>query len=429
MNKSIPHKRAPGPKGGLIWGSLNEFTTDSLSFLGQAAQDYGDVVRFRFGPITAHMVNSPEHIEHVLSRNAKNYDKNTRSAERIRATCGDSLLFEGPAWQRHRRLIQPVFQPRNMGDTAPVVDSAMAPMLDRWAECVKRGEPVDIVYEMMQLLITVSVRVLFTSEVDVDRIDCALAVLLDDTWRRLEAPLDLSTLSSRFHRPAFKAAVREIDEIVFEIIKTRRNSGETHDDVLSRLLVAHETEGEAQLSDQELRDAAVTLLLAGHETTANALARAFYLIAKSPEKNFETTDPNALFSETLRLYPSVWIIERRAIEDGEIAGYHIPKGSSVLVLPFVLHRHPEFWPNAEEFDPTRFDAEQSENRPRHAYLPFGLGPHRCVGLHMANALATRVMTNVFDRFRLRLLPDQPVTMVPGVTLRHANTVRMLVDEV
>jgi len=419
--------RAPGPKGSLIWGSLGDFRRDSIGFLLQSVQNHGDVVRFRFGPITAHLLNRPEYAEHVLSRNAQNYDKNTRSAERIRATCGDSLLFEGPVWLRHRRLIQPVFQPKNMMDIGPLVDQAMTGMLERWSGFARRNEPVDIVSEMMRLLISTAVKILFGTDVDADRIDRALAVILADTWRRIQAPLDPSMISLRFHRRAFKDAVGEIDDIVFDIIKERRRSGVVADDVLSRLLVAHETEGEEQLSDQELRDAAVTLLLAGHETTANALARAFSLVAQSPEKNFETTNPTKLFAEAVRLYPSIWVIERRVISHDQIGGYHIPRGSSVLVSPFVLHRNPEFWPDPDQFDPTRFDAGPSENRPRHAYIPFGLGLHRCVGLHLANSLASRIMSNVYQRFRLRLMPDQATTMVPGITLRHESAVRMMVE--
>ncbi len=425
---SAKRKRcAPGPKGTFFWGSLGALQNDSTGFLSQAARDHGDIVRFRFGPFTAHLLNRPEYVEHVLSRNAGNYDKLTRSAERIRATCGDSLLFDGPVWQRHRRLIQPVFQPGNMADIAPEIDAAMAPFLGRWREHARKGTPVDIVSEMMRLLISTSVKILFSSDVDADKIDRALAVILADTWRRIEAPFDLSQLSARFHRRAFKDAVQEIDDIVFDIIRDRRHGAGTEDDVLSRLLQAHQTEGEAQLSDLELRDAAVTLLLAGHETTANALARAFFLVAQSPGQGFENANPKNLFAEAIRLYPSIWIIERRAIAEDEIAGCYIPKGSSVLMSPYVLHRRPEFWPDPERFDPSRFEGPATEGRPRNAYIPFGLGAHRCVGLHMANNLAARIIGNVYQQFRLRLLPDQDVTLVPGITLRHEKPVQMWVE--
>jgi cytochrome P450 len=396
---------------------------DALGFLTQAAAAHGDVVRLRFGPVIAHLLNHPDHIDHVLSRGAMGYDKNTRSVAQIRATCGASLLSsDGAAWQRHRRLIQPVFQPRFLDSIEPVVDTALDAMLDRWTIAARKAEPVDIVAEMMQLMIITSVRFLFSSEVDPTRIDRALTVLLADTWRRLEALFDPSMLSPRLHRPAFKNALAEIDALVFALIRARRESGERPDDLLSRLLSAHEGEGVDRLTDQELRDAAVTLILAGHETVANALASAFILLAQNPQ--WRGFDPQKIWSETLRLYPSIWIMERRAMIPDEIGGYQIGKGSSVLISPYVLHRNPNFWPDAAQFDPTRFDDTSIAARPRHAYLPFGLGPHRCIGLHLANRVADRILNRVQVTFRMELAPFSVMRLSPGITLRHVGAVYM-----
>jgi enediyne biosynthesis protein E7 len=415
--------RAPGPKGTLIWGSLGAVKEDALGFLTQAAATHGDIVRLRFGPVIAHLLNHPDHIDHVLSRGAAGYDKNTRSVAQIRATCGASLLSsDGAAWQRHRRLIQPVFQPRFLDTIDPVVDTALDFMMDRWAMAARNAQPIDIVAEMMQLMILTSVRFLFSSEVDPSRIDRALTVLLADTWRRLEALFDPSMLWARLHRPAFKTALAEIDALVFALIRARRESGERPDDLLSRLLCAHEAEGGDRLTDQELRDAAVTLILAGHETVANTLAWAFILLAQNPQ--WRGFDPQKIWSETLRLYPSIWIMERRAVRPDNIGGYQIGKGSAILMSPYVLHRNPNFWPDAALFDPTRFDAPQVAARPRHAYLPYGLGPHRCIGLHLANRVANRVLSRVQAVFRLELVAGANMKIVPGITLRHAGDVRM-----
>ncbi len=409
--------RAPGPQGGLILGSLSDFKADSLGFLSNAVRDYGDIVRFRFGPLTAHLINRPEHIEQVLSRNTANYDKATRSASRIAATTGDSLLSANQtAWKRHRRLIQPAFQPRCFDNVGPVIESLMDPMLARW----EAEGSIDIVDEMMQLVIAAAIKILFSSDIDPQRLNAALEVVLADTWRRIEAPLDGAMISPRLHRPAFKAAVRTIDEMVLSLIQDRRLLKDRPDDVLTRLLVAHETEGEVQLSDKELRDAAVTLLLAGHETTANALSWAFI----HASGGFATANPAHIFAEAIRLHPSIWIVERRTIEDDRIAGYHIPRGSSVLISPYILHRHPDFWPNPERFDPSRFAGEQP--RLRQAYMPFGLGQHRCVGLYLANKMAAHIIAAVFGRFELRLLPGQTLGALAGITLRHDQPVRMQV---
>ncbi len=411
--------RAPGPKGGLLLGSLREFSADSLTFLQCAVRDHGDIVRFRFGHITAHLLNNPEHVDHVLSRNSANYDKATRSASRIAATTGDSLLSANQAaWQRHRRLIQPAFQPGVFTGIEPQIDALLEPMLDRW----EQAGTVDIVDEMMQLVIAVAIRILFSADVDPRAIDTALKVILADTWRRIEAPLDASMLSARFHRPEFKAAVAQIDTLVLDLIQSRRMASERPDDVLTRLLDANQTEGEAQLSDQELRDATLTLLLAGHETTANALSWAFIRSAG----RFETANPAQIFAEALRLYPSIWVIERRAIQADTIGGYDIPRGSSVLISPYLLHRNPAFWPDPETFDPARCAGAQP--RARDSCLPFGLGPHRCVGLYLANKIAHHVLTKAYARFTLALLPDQALETVPGITLRHKEPVLLRVTK-
>ena len=428
MHGAAQSDRAPGPTGSLIMGSLGAFKADSIGFLERALQDHGDVVRMRFGPVTAHLVNHPDYIEQVLSRSAANFDKKTRSVAQIRATCGDSLLSaNAAAWQRHRRLIQPVFQPKVFADIGPVVDAEMADMMTRWQGVADQGGTVDIVAEMMHLVIATSVRMLFSSDVDIARLEAALTVILADTWRRIQSPRGPTLLFPGLHRRAFRGALAVIDDIVLGIIKDRKARSEQVDDLLGRLLTAHEAEGDERLSDQELRDIAVTLLLAGHETTASALAWTFHLVAQAPDAGFETLDPKLLFAETIRLYPSIWILERRVLEATTIDGYTVKRGTSVLISPYLMHRHPDYWPNPMLFDPCRFEGDHPD-RPRHAYIPFGLGPHRCVGLHMANAVAARVIENVYARFRLRT-DTVAADVDPGITLRHAGNLWMKVETV
>lgn len=410
--------RAPGPKGSVIWGSLAAFKANPLACLTEAAAEYGDVVRLRFGPVTAHLINRPEFVEQVLSRNAANYDKATRSASRIAAATGNSLLSaDQRAWQRHRRLIQPAFQPRRFAAIGPVIDSLLDPVLHRW----RAAAEIDIVDEMMQLVIGAAIRVLFSADIDAARLNAALGVLLADTWRRIEAPLDAAMLSPRLHRPAFKTALAEVDAMVFALIQDRRRAVSRPDDVLSDLLAAHEADGATRLSDRELRDATLTLLLAGHETTATALA---WALVHSASAGMAQAEPAHLFAESLRLHPSIWVIERRAIRDDSIDGYHIPRGSSVLISPYLLHRHPAFWPDPARFDPARFAPGMP--RLRDAYLPFGLGQHRCVGLHLANAMACHIIARVLAEFRLELVPDQALTECAEITLRPQAGIRLRV---
>lgn len=439
--------RAPGPRENFLLGSLMPFRRDAITMLTQSARDHGDIVRFRLGPMVVHLVNRPEYVEHVLLHRAANYDKQTRSVSKIRATCGNSLLSsDGEMWLRHRRLIQPVFRQQHLEQFVPVITETTTSMLETWDVSARSGAQIDIVSEMMHLTLKIAARILFGTDMhcEAEVVERSLTVVLQDTWRRLESLFDMSAISPALHRPSFRRALQEIDAIVYRIINSRRQAGAPSGNLLSRLLDAHDSGSKMRFSDQELRDAVVTLLLAGHETTANALASTFYLLSQSPKVEehvcrevngfnpatvsaSDLTNTGRVFAESIRLYPSVWILERRVIADDEIGGYHIPAGSTVVVSPWVLHRHPEFWPDAEQFDPERFSPEQSALRPSHAWIPFGIGPHQCIGQHMASLVAKQILGMVYRQFRLRLVPGQPIKLQPGITLRHAKGLRMTLE--
>ena len=445
---TVTRNTAPGPQGSLLWGCLKEFQADSIGFLAESVRQYGDIVRFRFGPVVAYLVNRPEYVEHVLVSQSRRYDKNTRSVSKVRATCGDSLLSsDGEPWLRHRRLIQPVFQPQHVAEFVPTIDSSTEEMLRSWDAKASSGQEIDIVSEMMGLTMSIAARAFFASDIrdQTAIIEQALEDILKDTWRRLETPFDLAAISPLFHRARFRRALREIDSVVYRIIGQRRQSGVDTDDLLSRLLRAHEADDGTRFTDQELRDAVVTLLLAGHETTANALASTFYLVSQSAptqdrlvnEANQQASDsePAELpetrkaFLEAIRMYPSIWIIERHAVADDQIGGYLIPKGSTVILSPYLLHRHGEFWQAPERYAPDRFALDRIAARPRYVYIPFGLGPHRCIGEHMALLVATRILSRVHRDFRLRLIAGQAIHPVPGITLRHDGPLRMTLHRV
>lgn len=446
--KQVPEneQQVPGPQGSLMLGCLPQFQADAIGFLTDSVRRHGDIVRLRFGYVVAYLLNRPEYVEQVLARDSRCYDKNTRSVAKLRATCGDSLLSsDGKPWLRHRRLIQPVFQPRRVAEFTATIDTATREMLAAWDTKLNSDPEVDIVSEMMGVTLTVAARVLFESDVrdQTVLIEHALEVILQDTWRRLEAPLDMAAISPVFRRRKFRRALAQLDQVVYRIIESRRQTGVIGDDLLSRLLRAHEGEQGESFTNQELRDAVVTLLLAGHETTANALASAFYLISQSTETQdrlvgearkpvrsqppAESSEARKAFLEAIRLCPSIWIIERRAVQEGRVDRYRIPKGSTVIVSPYLLHRHPEFWQDPESYQPDRFTPERIQSRPAHAYLPFGLGPHRCIGQHLALLVATRILTLVHREFRLRLVDGQSIRPIPGITLRHDGPLLMSLE--
>ena len=438
-------RRAPGPRGQFLLGSLPEFRRDMIGLLEESVRQHGDVVRFRFGPVTAHLVNHPDHVEHVLLERSDNYDKRTRSVAKIRTTCGNSLLAsDGEPWRRHRRLIQPAFRQEYLQRFLPVIAEITSRTLQRWQDFATAGEAIDVVSEMMQLTLKIAARIFFGTDVKDDAavIEHSLAVILRDTWRRLETPFDLAAISPAFRRPAFRRALREIDGVVYRIIEDRRRDESASDDLLSMLLEAHEGAGEKGLDDRELRDAVITLLLAGHETTANALAWTFYLVsqsedveerllgeaaAESGESAGNRSYVSMVFAETIRFYPSIWIMERHVRSHDEIGGYHIPAGSTVMISPYLLHRHPEFWDEPEVFDPDRFADEPDTFRSRCSYVPFGIGPHQCIGQQMALLVARHVLRAIYQRFHLQLVPGQTIGMEPGITLRHGGRVLMTLE--
>jgi cytochrome P450 len=273
-----------------------------------------------------------------------------------------------------------------------------------------------------------------------------LAEVLADTWRRVESPLDLTGLSSAFHRPRFVNAVRRIDDVVYRLIESRRRGTSAPHDLLAALLEARDPEAGIGLTDRELRDATITMLLAGHETTATALASTLSLVFRSPAVERRLADelqevlgdrpPGSedldrleyvdwTFSEAIRLYPSIWIMERRAVADDEIGGYAIPAGSMLLISPYLLHRHPRYWDEPERFEPERFSDARSAARPKHAYIPFGAGPHQCIGRTLAPLIARLIVAMVVRQFKLTPTATEPPILQPGITLRHARALWMV----
>jgi cytochrome P450 len=449
MASGVTSNRAPGPRGTWLLGCLGEFRRDPIELMMRITKQHGDVVRLRFGPIVAHVVNHPEFVGQVLEERQQIYDKRTRSVSKMRATCGASLLTEeGPLWLRHRRLIQPALLRQAVERYIPIVAAETMAMLEEWQDAARATRPLDVVAEMMRLTLAIAGRVLFGSDVSGDTLTIkqALTEILADTWRRVENVVDLTTVSPFFHRKTFVNAVGRIDDVVYRIIAKRRLEKGGADDLLSALLEASDPDVEAGLSDRELRDATITMLLAGHETTGNALASTLSLIFRSPaveerlagearevlrDRPPEREDidrleyANMVFAEAIRLYPSIWIMERRVVADDEIGGYAIPAGSMLLISPYVLHRHPRYWDDGERFAPERFSADRIAERPRHAYIPFGAGPHQCIGRFMAPMVARLVVAMVVQRFKLVPVSPENPKLLPGITLQHTGPLSMV----
>lgn len=437
---------APGPRGHWLLGNLREFRSDVLGLLDESARTFGDVVRFRLGPQVIHLLNHPEYVEYVLQKNARNFDKQTRSARFIRSVTGDSLLTtNGEFWQRQRRLIQPTFHHQNIDGFVESMTLATASMLEHWGGQAAKEEPLDIASEMMRLTYTIVGRTLFRSDVGADAktIEDAMRVILPHTFGRLGRIFNWPDWVPTPQNRRFREAIRAIDDVVYRIIDQHRQAqmaGQSDHDLLSMLLRVRDPETGSGFSDQQLRNETITFLLAGHETTANALTWAFYLLSQHPEVEAQLAEEvssvlggrppqladlprlnltKRVLQEAMRLYPPIWIIERRVIGDDAVGGYRLPAGSTVVVAPYTLHRHPTFWDVPNTFDPGRFTSGAPG-----AYIPFGAGPRFCIGNEFAMLEAQLITAMVAQSFRLRLVPGHRVEPLAGITLRARHGLRM-----
>ena len=429
---------APGPPPLNFLLSLTQFRKDPLRGFFQMALHYGDIVRYR-GMWITHQLSHPDHIQHVLQANYANYRKG-RGYNILKLSLGEGLLTsEGALWQRQRKMTQPSFQGQQVARFVSTMTENALAMLRRWESHAAQGEVLDVVPDFMRLTLQIAAQVLFTAnlEADAESIRRTLEIgrdySVDRAWSLFPPPLSLPTKRNREYR----AALAHIHGIIDRIIADRRRAPARITDLLTMLMEARDESG-APMSDQQLRDEVITLLTAGHETTTLALAWTCYLIGTRPEVMERMAAEAAYMNgraptyedlmklrysrmvveESMRLYPPVWTMSRTAINDDEIGGYFIPAGSEILIFPYITQRHPKWWPDADVFRPERFAPENSAERPRYAYLPFGAGPRTCIGLNFAMTEILAVLALILQRFRLRLAIDPAaVHPEPSVTLQ------------
>ena len=385
------------------------------------------------------LVSDPAGIKRVLQDNADNYGRETRSVEVLRETLGNGLLTTtGPSWWRNRRLAQPSFHKQRLASFAAVMAEASAGCAERLARAGANGVYFDLVPEMSRLTLQILGRSLFERELtdEADAVGGALRVVLHHTIDKLASLVPLPDIVPTPRNLRFRAALRALDKVVLSLIDERRRAGADRGDLLSMLLAARDEDTGEGLSDRQLRDEVMTLLLAGHETTAMALSWTFYLLSLHPGARRKLEEEAAalpgapgvedfprlrytrmVLDEALRLYPPAWVITRSATSPDEIGGFTIPAGSRVLVSPYVTQHDPRLWEDPEGFDPERFAPDAQEGRPRYAYFPFGGGPHLCIGAGFATMEATIALAAIARRVRLDLEPARAVSIDPLVTLR------------
>jgi cytochrome P450 len=439
---NVAQTLAPGPPGPL--GNLLELRGDRLGFLVRAARAYGGVVRIPVGLRELCLVSDPAGVKRVLQDNVDNYGRDTRSFAALRDTLGDSLLtITGERWRRNRRLAQPAFHKQRLAGFAAVMSECAAAAIERWKGRAARGGAFDVAPEMARLTLQILGRCIFQRDLtdEADAIGRALTVVLHHTVSTVESLLPVPKAIPTPANRRFRQALRELDRVVMSLIEERRRSGEDRGDLLSMLLEARDEATGEGLTDRQLRDEVMTLLLAGHETTAMSLSWTLLLLSQHPavRRAVEAEARQVLggrrpavedlprlratrmaIEESMRLYPPAWIVTRSVEAPDEIAGHPVTPGMIVVLSPYVTHRDPALWENPEGFDPERFAPEREAERaarPRYAYFPFGGGPHLCIGAGFAMMEAEIILSSIAASLRVDLEPGRPIEVEPLVTLR------------
>jgi len=438
-----PLTRPPGPKNRGIIGNFPLGTRDPLGLYTQWARQYGDIIHYRAFFRHIYFLNNPDFIEHVLVTNYRNFTKG-EALQFNRRIFGNGLLTnEGDSWLKQRHSIQPAFRRDRIESYGNTIVAYTDRMIASWHD----GEERDIHRDMMRLGLEVVAKALFDVEIasEGDKIAEALNTIMElgSRGRMLIPPL--FRLLPTADNLSYRQAARQLDEVAYGLIRQRRSNEQIGDDLLYALLHARDESGSG-MSDKQLRDEVMTLLLAGHETTAVSLSWTWYLLAQHPEVEeklwselrqvLNGRKPTAqdlsrlsyagrVVKEAMRLYPPAWAIVRKSLQQCEIGGYRVPAGSTVMMNQWVMHRDPRYYDQPERFNPDRWLDERAKAIPKFAYFPFGGGPRTCIGASFAAMEGVLVLATIAQKYQLRVAPDCRVEPLPTITLRPKHGIKIV----
>jgi cytochrome P450 len=425
--------RPPEPDAQFDIGS----TEDSLERMRELFARYGDIYRV-YAPgrkSYTYVIHHPDDVKRVLVNNHKNYTKGV-GLDRVKILLGNGIMTsEGEFWRKQRYMMQPMFHRRVITEFARVIDTENDRFIARWEAQAARGESVNVTDDMSELTLDIVLRAVFGR--DLDRLTQEsggnpFAVVTKEPARNLQ----------------FAYKFRSLGKLVAALMRRRATEDYEHIDFLAMLMSARDKETGDAMSERELIDEVMTLVVAGHETTASALNWTWYLLALHPEAESrlhaeidaapEESSPSLaqmealpytqqVVNEALRLYPPGWLLSRRTIASDVLAGFEIPAGADVLLSPYLLHRHPRFWPDPDAFKPERFAPENEAARPRFAYMPFAAGPRHCIGETFALYEMLMHLYKVARRYRLTYLPTEPVELEAQINLRTKNPLFMRLE--
>jgi cytochrome P450 len=435
----------PGPKLSLLSTITYRPGRNPLEFFTRLARTYGDLAYVRMGGEHLFIASDPAVIKDVLVTHNQNFHK-SRGLERTKRLLGEGLLTsEDDFHLRQRRLIQPAFHRERIAAYAATMVAFADRVRNGWTD----GATLDVSREMSRLTLLIVGKTLFDADVDSQarEIGNAMTGLMESFWTLM---LPFGEALERLPIPHLRRGRRareRLDQIIYEIIRERRARGVDRGDLLSMLLLAQDDEDSGRgMTDRQVRDEAMTIFLAGHETTANALTWTWYLLSRAPgverivhgevDRVLSGALPTVadvdrlpyitrVVTESMRLYPPAWLVGRRSIHEYTISGYQVPPRSIIVMSQWIVHRDARYYPDPERFDPDRWTPEFKARLPRFAYFPFGGGPRQCIGESFAWMELVLLVATIAQRWRFELVPDHPVVPHAAITLRPKYGVKMV----
>ena len=450
-----------GPTYILPFRLLRKFLKDPLKLLTDISHTYGDIAHFKFGRQNVYFLNHPDYIEDVLVTNHKNFIK-SRGLQVSRRLLGNGLVTsEGEYHDKQRHLIQPTFYPKRIKSYSDLMIKQALNMCNSWRD----GTVLDIHKEMTKVTLAIICKTVlgYDIEPEHDEVGDALLVCMK-YFNRLLMPFGelIEKIPILPINKGFRKAKRELDSIVYGMIKEHRNKldkghqKEDDDDLLLTLLQAQDEEaGIGKMTDEQLRDEVMTIFLAGHETTANALTWTYYLLSEHPtiesrlQEELDSIFGNGssgkttitvedlprlrytekILTESMRLYPPAWALGRQVIDDYKVGGYTIPKGSIILMSQYIMHRDPRYFPEPDRFYPDRWTEEFKKQLPRFSYFPFGGGVRGCIGEPFAWLEAILLIATISRQWSLKHVPSHKVELKPLITLRPKYGMQMKITKI
>jgi cytochrome P450 len=399
-----------------------------LAWMSRQFKEFGDIYKASIYGTSAYVITDPRYAHHVLVRNWQNYVKG-QIIKRVGFLLGNGIMVsEGELWKKQRRMVQTAFHRNSIGALTTLMTTANAALLEKWQRAAENHESVNVTRDVSSMVLEVVLVSIFG--VDYARVKPHFNILSEEPARNLE----------------FARLFRSLGRIILDVVSERRQEQSTSPDILGMLMTARDAQGGQVMSDRRLMNEVLTLIVAGHETTASTLNWTWYLISQHPDveeklANELTSLPGSgcpelddlpkfpyarqILEECLRLYPAGWLMTRKALNDDQFGDYFVPAGTEIYVSPYFIQRHPDLWDNPDRFDPGRFAPDQSQDRHRLAMLPFSAGPRNCIGEFLARIEMQIHLVMVARQLRLRYVQTRPIELDAGVNLRSKHDFIMM----